>query len=215
MKPLLLISTLLLLLVLPTVGEVIDTTETSNGNAVDSEWVEVTEETGEEPAEIAEPVAIPAPWKPEPTEALWRSGVLAGWGQFYNDEWLKGVLMLGVEVATVYGIVYHADQAAIEKRLAESYANNSDQYEIDSNSSQASEHQQNFNDHRIAYETHIWLTALVLVYSMLDAYVDAHLYDFEVGEELDKETVSYSLSPRLLPDSGGDLSVGLEFSLTF
>ena len=199
-----------LLVALPSFGEVIDT---SDDLAV-SEEAEVTEEPGTEAAFAVEPEAIHAPWKPEPTEALWRSGVLAGWGQFYNGEWIKGFLMLGVEAVTVYGIVYHADQAAIERRLAESYAGDSDAGEIQENS-QASEHQQNFNDHRVAYETHIWLTALVLVYSMLDAYVDAHLYDFEVGDELGEETVSYSLSPRLLPDSQGDLSLGLEFSLRF
>jgi len=202
-----------MLFVLPAVGEVTDVSD----EPAEIEGAEVSgEETKIEATDEAEPAAPPIPWKPEPTEALWRSGVLAGWGQFYNDQWLKGFLMLGVEAATVYGIVYHADQAAIEKRLAESYAKDSDQNEIDnSNSGLASEHQQNFNDHRIAYETHIWLTALVLVYSMLDAYVDAHLYDFEVGDELGEETVFYSLSPRLLPDSQGDLSVGLEFSLTF
>lgn len=197
---------LLLLLVLPAVGAVTEAYE----DAISEDIIEETEAT--EP----ETVAPVLPWKPEPTEALWRSGVLAGWGQFYNDEWFKGVLMLGAEVATVYGIVYHADQAAIEKRLAESYFNSaSTQPDSEWNSRLANEHLKNFNDHRVAYETHIWLTALVVVYSMLDAYVDAHLYDFEVDEELGEETVSYSLSPRLLPDSQGELSLGLEFSLTF
>lgn len=210
MKPLFFISILLLVVVLPAAGAITEADE----NTISEETIKETETTEPEAIE-SETVAPVLPWKPEPTEALWRSGVLAGWGQFYNDEWFKGVLMLGAEMATVYGIVYHADQAAIEKRLAESYAGDSDQNELDNSNSQANEHLKNFNDHRVAYETHIWLTALVVVYSMLDAYVDAHLYDFEVGEELVKETVSYSLSPRLLPDSQGELSLGLEFSLTF
>ncbi len=211
MKPLFFISILLLLVVLPAAGAITEIDE----NTISEEIIKETETTEPEASE-SETVAPVLPWKPEPTEALWRSGVLAGWGQFYNDEWFKGVLMLGAELATVYGIVYHADQAAIERRIAESYFNSaSTQPDSEWNSRLGSEHLQNFEDHRVAYETHIWLTALVVVYSMLDAYVDAHLYDFEVGEELGKETVSYSLSPRLLPDSQGELSLGLEFSLTF
>ncbi|MCX7022521.1 MAG: hypothetical protein NTW26_09670, partial [bacterium] len=69
----------------PTEGESDFVLSTPAGEAVESEpGTETTEsatttETAEPEPEV-ETAESPAPWHPDPVEALWRSGVIAGWG---------------------------------------------------------------------------------------------------------------------------------------
>jgi len=173
-----------------------------------------------ESAAAAETVEPPAPWRPDPVEALWRSGVIAGWGQCYNEEYLKGGILFGLEALAVYGIVYYADAAAFERRRFEAF-----DLPDDRTSSGLAEiialrdyHLELYKNYRVDYETHIWLGALVVVYSMLDAYVDAHLADFETGDELagpGETGVSLDLEPYFYPDSEGGLGAGVSLSFVF
>jgi len=78
-----------------------------------AEAVESTAET--------ETAVLPQPWRPDPVEALWRSGVIAGWGQYYNEEYLKGTVLFGLEALAVYGIIYYVDAAAYERRRFEGF----------------------------------------------------------------------------------------------
>ena len=187
----------------------------------------VESEPGTETTESAvatETVEPPAPWRPDPVEALWRSGVIAGWGQFYNEEYLKGGILFGLEALAVYGIVYYADAAASERRQFEAFdlPDNRISPGLADIIALRDYHLELYKNYRVDYETHIWLGALVVVYSMLDAYVDAHLSDFETGDELagpgetEKGTgVSLNLVPYLYPDSGGGLGAGVSLSFVF
>jgi len=206
-----------------------DTGTAANGGEVGTETD--TENVESEPAaetdappmevETAEP---PATWRPDPVGALWRSGVIAGWGQFYNEEYVKGVVLFGLEALAVYGVVYYADAAAYERRRFEAFDIPDDRMSPDLTDliARRDYHVDLYENYRVDYETHIWLAALVVVYSMLDAYVDAHLADFETEDELTrtreaevKEDVAFDVSPYVYPDSCGNPGAGFELTITF
>lgn len=100
-----------------------------------------------------------------PTGAMLRSLALPGWGQFYNGKWFKGVLAIGVETGLVLNAIYL--NAQLEK--------STDPYD------------QEFyrNNRNLSFW---WLGATILL-SMLDAYVDAHLYHFDESTELSFHSV--------------------------
>jgi hypothetical protein len=103
-----------------------------------------------------------------PTGALLRSAVLPGWGQFYNDEPVKG-LAFGAAELGLLGWLILENGAAEDARLS---------------------------GDDLSYQTHrqrrldlIWYTSAAWLLGMLDAYVDAHLYSFSSeNEEFERET---------------------------
>lgn len=197
----------------PTDGESDSVEPAPAGEAVEPEaGTEIPES-----AAAALPPEPPAPWRPDPVEALWRSGVIAGWGQCYNEEYLKGGILFGLEALAVYGIVYYTGAAAYERRQVEALDISGDRISSDITALR-DYHLDLYKGYRVDYETHIWLGALVVVYSMLDAYVDAHLADFETGDELagpGETGVSLDLEPYLYPDSEGGLGAGVSLSFVF
>lgn len=198
----------------PESGVASESIERSGDEAV--ETVETDAPNTEETTEPA--VETPAPWKPDPVGALWRSGLLAGLGQFYNEQWLKGALLMGCEAFTVYHLVHYAVEAGREFEAGRDIEipEGLDSPQIDELREKRDDHFAAYEDHRVRYETYIWLTALVIVYSMLDAYVDAHLWDFEVDEDLDDSSaIDIELVPRLGPDGDGGWWAGLGLELSF
>ncbi|MCX7022416.1 MAG: DUF5683 domain-containing protein, partial [bacterium] len=140
----------------------------------------------------------------------------------YNEEYLKGAVLFGLEALAVYGIVYYADAAVYERRRFEAFDIPDDRTSPDLTDlvTQRDYHLDLYKNYRVGYETHIWLAALVVVYSMLDAYVDAHLADFETGDELagTGETgkgMSLELAPRIYTDSRGNPCAGVSLSFAF
>lgn len=106
--------------------------------------------------------------KRNPGGALLRSAVLPGWGQFYNDRPLKGIVMGSIELGLLGWL--------IGEHIA-------------------SERARSMNDEQ-AYERHsrrrldlIWYTSAAWLFGMLDAYVDAYLYPFSTENEVfERET---------------------------
>lgn len=104
-----------------------------------------------------------------PTGALLRSAVLPGWGQFYNDEPVKGLIYGSLEIGLLAWLISE-HLAAEDARHSE----NSESYEL----------------HRQRRLDLIWYTSAAWLFGMLDAYVDAYLYSFErENTEFEKETV--------------------------
>ncbi len=89
-----------------------------------------------------------------PAGAMLRSAALPGWGQFYNEKYIKGALILSLESFFMAG-------ALVEHRNF-----------VRENRSWSSIHRERRNDFLI------WLVGTIL-FSMADAYVDAHLYRFD------------------------------------
>ncbi len=103
-----------------------------------------------------------------PSTALLRSAVLPGWGQFYNDEPLKGIFFGTLELGLLSWLI--AEHFASE----EARINNDDPaYQI----------------HRQRRLDLIWYTSAAWLFGMLDAYVDAYLYSFSTENEVfERET---------------------------
>lgn len=104
-----------------------------------------------------------------PSGAMLRSLAFPGWGQFYNEKYLKALLVFSIEAGFAASISYQSDQT---KR-----------YEKKGDSEIAKFYRNDRN--RLIW----WLAGLVLV-SMGDAYVDAHLFDYDISPDL-----SLSVSP--------------------
>jgi hypothetical protein len=95
-----------------------------------------------------------------PTVALLRSAFLPGLGQLYNGQKLKALVVVGGEAALIWGVVFYhrmADQST------EDYAKTF------------------YQDYRNRYT---WFLILAHLVNMLDAYVDAHLWNFDTGPDL-------------------------------
>ncbi|MCF7811382.1 hypothetical protein K9N50_10395 [bacterium] len=102
-------------------------------------------------------------WQPSPTGAAVRSLIFPGWGQVYARQPLKAVIYGGIEQGFMYG-VYH------EHKLY--------QYNKSIGDDGAADFYKN-NRNRMA-----WYLAAALIVSTMDAYVDAHLYNFDVSSDL-------------------------------
>lgn len=113
------------------------------------------------------PSGPPADWKPSPTQAIFRSLLIPGWGQSYDGHPLKAVVYGGIHSGLLYGI-YRQNQLMVDaekagdKPLRESFR--SDRARL------------------------TWLLAGAVIMSMVDAYVDAYLYKFEVSDDLASST---------------------------
>ncbi|MBN2410365.1 hypothetical protein JXQ31_01660 [candidate division KSB1 bacterium] len=95
-----------------------------------------------------------------PRGAMLRSLVVPGWGQFYNGKWFKGILIGGTEIGLVINAViqnHYAVQSETELEK-EFYRENK--------------------------SLSIWWLGATILYSITDAYVDAHLYNFDDSPNL-------------------------------
>ncbi|MFQ6116486.1 MAG: DUF5683 domain-containing protein [bacterium] len=99
--------------------------------------------------------------KKSPTGALIRSMIFPGWGQWYNDQKIKAAIAFSAESFLV-GLALHFNTKASENEPGSSERN----FYID---------RRNLT---------FWLLGGVALLSMIDAYVDAYLYDFDTGPNL-------------------------------
>jgi TM2 domain-containing membrane protein YozV len=97
--------------------------------------------------------------KKNPTGALLRSLIFPGWGQFYNRKYSKAFLFFGGEAGLIATAI-HLNQQAVSTHgtLQTSYRGNRN--------------------------TANWFLLATIVFSMLDAYVDASLADFDESPDL-------------------------------
>jgi len=97
------------------------------------------------------------------TGALLRSLVVPGWGQFYNEEYLKAAIAFGIETGLALSASYQNDQMRRYEKKGDNEA--AKFYRNDRN--------------RL-----IWWLAGFILFSMGDAYVDAHLFDYDISPNL-------------------------------
>ena len=136
-----------------------------------------------------------------PGLAVGLSAILPGAGQFYNESYWKVPVIVGLGAYFVSGWIRNDN-------LAEDYRN---QYE-DSKTEEDPDGDTSLLSTRDFYknqrDTFVWYFVILYVANLVDAYVDANLYDFDVGEDL---------TLRVLPEVGlgRESSVGLGFRVQF
>lgn len=114
--------------------------------------------------------------KKSPKAAMYRSLVFPGWGQWYNEKKFKSVLVFAAETSVIAGICV--------------------QHHRFSNS--ISEQERNFyKDDRNKF---VWWLGGVIIFSMLDAYVDAYLQNFDLDMNITQKGGTATASIELRYD---------------
>ena len=132
-----------------------------------------------------------------PMGALLRSVAFPGWGQFYNRKYLKSTVVFGGETTFI-------TLAAIEWGRMNKHKRNFQNPDYPDRYWEF-EQFEFYEDRRNLF---LWITAGIVFLSMFDAYVDAHLYNFDREEVRD-------LSISLVPEAGGGSDVWLLLSIRF
>ena len=129
-----------------------------------------------------------------PTLALALSGILPGAGQVYNESYWKVPIILG------FGVYFVSQWLDQNRRYIESH----DKYteSLKTNPSGDALELQRREFYRDQRDTFTWYLLILYLVNMADAYVDASLYDFDVGE---------NLSVRLLPGPMPGMKVRISF----
>jgi hypothetical protein len=111
--------------------------------------------------------------KHEPYKAVLLSALIPGGGQVYNHAWLKAGLVFGVQGALIGSAIYHDGKRDEFYQLAlqTSDANLAAQYMAQS------------KDYKANLNNDVWWIGITAGLSVLDAYVDANLYDFKEQKE--------------------------------
>jgi hypothetical protein len=115
-----------------------------------------------------------------PRGAMLRSLTMPGWGQAYNGKWFKAILVLGAESGLAANAVYYNRKAL---------------------NSGSEDEKLFYQDSRSAF---IWWFAGIYMINILDAYVDAQLFSFDVSPDLKSDE-----SP------GGGIKAGIQISFYY
>jgi Family of unknown function (DUF5683) len=123
--------------------------------------------------------------KHSPTGALLRSAAFPGWGQYYNKKYLKAAIIGLAESILIYQTAYYWRRASKYEDL----------YLNDTSTITRLEKYNSFDRYHDLRNQHIWLLGISVFYSMFDAYVDAHLknFDIDLTPEFDPTNQNYTL----------------------
>ncbi len=165
-------------------------------------------------------------WMPNPTKAMWLSLLLPGAGQIYNRSYWKVPLIYGLGVGSFYVVSF---QGRMYKEYSSAYYSlvDNDPMTNDFNpifeglgnvddSWKKTVLERKMNTYRRYRDMCIFASVLLYVGNALDAFVDAHLYDFSISEDL-----SLNIRPEIKHDEnfatvrGSQQSLGLKLTLNF
>lgn len=164
--------------------------------------------------------------KPDADKAVWFSAVLPGLGQIYNRQYWKLPIIYGGALGIAYAITWN-NQMYVDYRKAYLDLIDSDpdtrSYENllpngttidDSNRSTYERTFQNGQETYLRYRDLSIIAAGVLyILTMIDAYVDAQLFDYDISPDL-----SVKVAPAVIPSSTQeplDASVGVRCRVRF
>ena len=120
-----------------------------------------------------------------PSWVAFRSALIPGWGQFYNDKIIKGLVVAGGQLGMGYGIyrqntLYHKNANLSKDAFAAMIAHHGTNQSV-GDSLDAVDYDQIARFYQDDRNKLIWWSAGAMLLSVFDAFVDAHLRHFDVG----------------------------------
>ena len=170
-------------------------------------------------------------WKPDPMRAVWLGAIVPGLGQIYNRSYWKLPIVYGGLMGCVYAITWTSSEytsyntaykdiyfdirdGKLTNDPSKSYiAILPEGYTMDMMGG-ASAYQSRLKEwqsqSRRNRDLAIAATVVVYALTLVDAYVDAQLFDFDVSEDL-----TLNVSPQLYYDLQNQRSAEIKLALTF
>ncbi len=168
----------------------------------DSVTLQTTDSLQESPAvpftqiSVSTPDTVSSHYSPtkSPGLAMLFSAVLPGAGQFYNESYWK------VPVALGFGTYFASEWLNNNRRVQD--AREKYNAALSTDPAEASTQLRLREFYKKQRDTFAWYFLIFYLVNVADAYVDASLYDFDVGD---------NLSLRVIPDQRNRLSLQLRF----
>ena len=170
-------------------------------------------------------------WKPNPMRAVWLGAVLPGAGQIYNRSYWKLPIVYGGLMGCVYAVTwtnnqymgykeayrdiyYDIQNGSISDSPDKSYnAILPEGYTINSMGG-AQAYQNRLNEWQNASlrnrDMSILITIAVYALSLVDAYVDAQLFDFDISNDL-----SINVNPQIYYDMQNQRTAEVKLAISF
>ncbi|KAA6340614.1 hypothetical protein EZS27_011531 [termite gut metagenome] len=172
---------------------------------------------------IASSFGLQREWKPDPVKATWLAIIFPGGGQIYNRKYWKLPLIYGGLVGCFYGLNWnnemYTDYSKAYIDIMDNNPNTDSYLEILPPGFQNKYSQEYLKDllrkRKDMYRRYRDMTVFALIgvclISIVDAYVDAELSDFDISPDLSLRIAPTAIANKCL--SGN--SVGLQCSFTF
>lgn len=168
-----------------------------------------------------------ADWKPDPIRAMWLGMVFPGGGQIYNRKYWKLPIVYGGVVGCMYALTWNAqmlrDYSQAYQDITDNDPTTNSHLEMLPLGYNIAGREQHFisvfkrkkDFYRRYRDLSIFCIAGVYLLSIIDAYVDAELSTFDIGEDL-----SLNLSPKYISSGfergtntfGGEMGISLQLS---
>lgn len=170
-------------------------------------------------------------WKPDPTRAVWLGALVPGMGQIYNRSYWKLPIVYGGFMGCAYAITWNTTRytgyknayrdlyydmrdGTVTEDPSKSYiAILPEGYTIermggvDTYSTRLNDWQ---NSSRRYRDISILATVIVYALTLVDAYVDAQLFDFDISTDL-----SLNVSPQLYYDLQNQRTAEVKVAISF
>ncbi len=167
-------------------------------------------------------------WRPNPQRALWLALVLPGAGQIYNRKYWKLPIFYGGFIGCIYALSWNN---TMYKDYSQAYLDISDNdpstasynrflhLGVEINSSNEARYKELFKNRKDKYRRWRDMSIIVMVgvnaLSVIDAYVDAELSEFDISKDLSLRVTPTIISNQKNTNAWQNQSLGLCCSLNF
>lgn len=180
-----------------------------------------------EPPTVIQPEELA--WKPDPYKAVWMAAILPGYGQIYNRSYWKLPIVYGGFMGCGFAISWNNERYEAYKEAYRDILMDADHLSSDPTRSynailpegytiERMGGQNNYtailkdrqNTYRRYRDISIVVAIAVYALSIIDAYVDAQLFDFDISDDL-----TLNVEPQLHFDEQNRRSAELKLAITF
>jgi hypothetical protein len=153
---------------------------------------------------------------PDPNKSLWYALLFPGAGQVYNRRYWKLPIVYGGFTALAYGIGWNGKYYNAYSLAYKELYNNSNSTKYDAIIPKSQRHnradyvKRNMDDFRRSRDLCIIGTVAFYAVSVLDAFVDAALVDFDISPD-----ISMKVAPTIIPTANNEASLAMSINLKF